>query len=576
MMKFKRSRGEKFIFSVMFREKVTLIYFLVLGVIISILNIIEPQFSRVIIDKALSITSEKELLLPAALWFSIFLLKYLLQYLLKLIAVKYKIKILTILKKYIFVDILKKKFGFYYKNSPAYLLSRINNDIENLDGMLATNLITALLAMMQILTIIMFMGKINIALMIMVIVIKAIELYANVRFPLKEIYKAHNEALAQLDKSTQNTFSNIKLIKIANGMSKETRRYQTALDMYFAKRARRDNVNVIRETASRFLVESSYPIIVILGGLSAYYGYMTLGAVIAFIMYFQKLTPLFNEAAYIVPIYKISQASAERIGELLDSENEDVAIGERLNGISSIELKNLTFSYGQHRVLDNINMKLEPQRITAIIGVSGSGKSTIVNLLLGFFKPDSGEILINGKNMREYNINEIRQCISVLFQETPLFQRSLKENLAYHCATNERFEKYYGEICQKADIQNVVRRFDSLSFVITQDNGGDLSGGEKQRLCLARELYKNVSVNIFDEATSALDAVSENIIMHNIKQLAKENIVLIITHKMKNVKDADIIYVLDEGEIKASGTHEELMGKSSKYIELYNEQMKEE
>ena len=126
------------------------------------------------------------------------MLKYLLQYLLKLIAVKYKIKILTILKKDIFADILKKKFGFYYKNSPAYLLSRMNNDIENLDGMLATNLITALLAMMQILTIIMFMGKINIVLMIMVIVIKAIELYVKVRFPLKEIYKAHNEALAHV------------------------------------------------------------------------------------------------------------------------------------------------------------------------------------------------------------------------------------------------------------------------------------------------------------------------------------------------------------------------------------------
>lgn len=456
------------------------------------------------------------------------------------------------------------------------MLSRINNDIENLDGMFANNLITALLAMMQILTIIMFMGEINIALMIIVIFIKALELYVNVRFPLKEIYKAHNEALAQLDKSTQNTFSNIKLIKIANSMSKETWRYQTALDKYFAKRARRDNVNVIRETASRFLVEASYPIIVILGGLSAYWGYMTLGSVIAFIMYFQKLTPLFNEAAYIVPIYKISQASAERIGELLASENEDVTIGERLNGISSIELKNLTFSYGQNRVLDNINMKLEPQRVTAIIGVSGSGKSTIVSLLLGFSKPDSGEIVINGKNMQVYNINEIRKCISVLFQETPLFQRSLKENLAYHCATDERFEKYYGEICQKADIQNVVRRFDSLASVITQDNGGDLSGGEKQRLCLARELYKNVSVNIFDEATSALDAVSENIIMHNIKQLAEKNIVLIITHKMKNVKDADIIYVLDEGEIKASGTHEELIGKGGKYTELYNEQMKEE
>lgn len=126
------------------------------------------------------------------------MLKYLLQYLLKLIAVKYKIKILTILKKDIFADILKKKFGFYYKNSPAYLLSRMNNDIENLDGMLATNLITALLAMMQILTIIMFMGEINIVLMIMVIVIKAIELYVKVRFPLKEIYKAHNEALAHV------------------------------------------------------------------------------------------------------------------------------------------------------------------------------------------------------------------------------------------------------------------------------------------------------------------------------------------------------------------------------------------
>ena len=198
----------------------------------------------------------------------------------------------------------------------------------------------------------------------------------------------------------------------------------------------------------------------------------------------------------------------------------------------------------------------------------------MVNMLLGFIEPDAGKILINGRSINEYNIADIRRSIALVSQENILLQRTLQENLLYCHNSARDLQEELTAALREADAEAVVNRMPLGLASRLAENGINLSSGEKQRICLARELLKKAPVNIYDEATSALDSVSEQIIMSNLKKAKERGVVLFITHKLANVRDADIIYALDKGKTVERGTHDELMQQQGFYYSLYLEQNK--
>lgn len=516
-MKNQISNEVKFIFSFMLRDKIKLILFLLLCCLGSFLNIIEPLFAKRIVDNAFNISNEWEMFYPALIWLLVFVAKSIVQYLGRIYTLKYKKNVIENLRVFFFNNLVKKHAQFFYKNPPAYLLSRFNSDIENLDGLMLTNLISGSVSVLEILIILYLMSNISTSLTIIAIFLKSIELYINIIFPLKKLYKDHNEALAVVDKETLNIFSCIKLVKVANRIKEETERYREKIKWFLEIRYKRDAINIIRDVISRFAIELSYPLVIIIGGLFIFYGWTTIGAVMAFLLYFQKLIPLFNNAAYMVPIFKISQASAERIYEFILSPNENISEISKKIEIKSIEFKNIKLTYAGKLVLNNFNMRLYNNKINALVGISGSGKSTIVNMLMGFITPDSGIILINGKPLKEYNIEDIRSSISLAFQDNVLFQRTIRENILYCCNVNESLQQELCEALRLTNSSNVFNKMEQGLDTMVLDNGNNLSGGEKQRLVLTRELLKKASVNIYDEATSALDSLSEQRIIKNLK-----------------------------------------------------------
>ena len=568
----KMPESTKFIFSKMLVHKKLLLYYSLFCIFFGICNLIEPILAKNVMDKAFYVKSKDELLNPAIIWSVIFVTKYIFQYAQKNVGLKYKLETFKTIRMVVFEDILRKPLQFFKTNTPSYILSRINNDIENLNGIMFHNLISSVLALVQIIIILFFMFKISPLLFLVTIILKMSELILNTIFPLKKLYKNHNEALAEIDSKVQDTFSCIKLVKASSKIDYETKRYQDNLVKYFARRLSRDKINVIREVGSRFILEASYPITIIAGGFFIFYKFMSIGSVVAFILYFQKITPLFNEVAYIVPIFKISQASMERLYEFFSVKNENIINGNRVKSIESIEFKNVTFSYDNKNILSNVSFKLLKNKVNALVGVSGAGKSTIIGMLMGYIKPDCGEILVNGKNFNLYRIQDIRDKISVLSQEPIIFERTMKENIAYNCSSQVEFQSKYDSIVQASYLNTIVDRLDYGVNTILKNNGGNLSGGERQRVCLARELYKDSSVYVFDEATSALDAISENIVMNNIKSMSKNYIVFVVTHRLKNIKTADMIYVLDNGRITENGKHEELINNKMLYYSLYKQQ----
>lgn len=498
------------------------------------------MLAKRIVDISFSLRNLEELIIPAGIWGSIYLIRYFVLYLSRKYSLNYNLNVYRKIRLFLFSNILKKRVSFFQENSPSYIVSRCNGDIVNLDGMLLSNLLLGLLAVLQISVMIVLMMKINIFLTCIVILLECVILYIQFAFPLKKLYREYNEASAEMDKKVQDTFDCIKLIKAANSNFKEEKYYQNILEKYTEKRYSRDYFNIIRTIVTGFSLNFIYPAIVITGGIFIYYSLITVGAIMVYIMYFQKINALFNEAFALIPLYKIARISADRLYEIIKIPNE-----------------NISFDKSSHK-------------INAVIGVSGAGKSTLVNLLMGFIKADSGNIYINGKNINTYKINDIRSTFALLSQESILLQRTVRENILYHIDERLVSDAKIKEILQKAKAEDFVGNLPEKMNYMVAGSGSNFSGGERQRLCLARELLKDAEVYIFDEATSSLDNLSEQVILQTIKELARTKTVIMITYKLENTKIADVINLMDNGRICESGSFDELMRKKGGYYALMN------
>ncbi len=267
-------------------------------------------------------------------------------------------------------------------------------------------------------------------------------------------------------------------------------------------------------------------------------------------------------------------AGAERIFNLLDTSKdkmENLKSENIINLDGDIKLKNISFAYKETNVLQDINLEIPRGKKVALVGLSGSGKSTIANIILRFFENYKGDICINSKNIREISLTELRNNISLVTQETILFNDSIANNIKYG-----KLDASENEIEKVAKLSGILEFSNTLEQklnTVVGESGVKLSGGQRQRIAIARALIKNAPILILDEATSSLDNITEKEIQKTIKELMKNKTILIIAHRLSTIEDSDIIYVLDKGKIENYGSHKDLLEKSKLYKKL---QLKEQ
>lgn len=305
-----------------------------------------------------------------------------------------------------------------------------------------------------------------------------------------------------------------------------------------------------------------------------YYGKMTIGEITAFLLFYKKLSSAFVGAVPLIPLFKIGEGAMERVDELKrhipERKTSDDEKGQ-MESRGKIELQNVKFSYNNQRILQGVSMSFKPGEITAIVGKSGAGKSTIIKLLLGLYQVEEGKILWNGNDVNQINGQSMRSLISYIPQDAPLFHRTLRENILYE-APESVSDEAVSKVIARTGIQEMQKRFEQKEKAWNLET--TVSGGERQRINLARALLKNGSIYIFDEATSALDTETEKIVQQTLRELSKTKVVIIISHRLSSVRKADKIYVLDEGSVQENGSHEELMKKKGRYYRLFEEQVK--
>jgi ATP-binding cassette, subfamily B, multidrug efflux pump len=318
----------------------------------------------------------------------------------------------------------------------------------------------------------------------------------------------------------------------------------------------------------------NYVAIAVIGGLRVAAGQMTLGDVVAFIQYSRQFTFPIIQTASIVNVLQSAVASAERVFELLDEEEEiaDEAEPATLGrAAGSVAFEGVSFRYEPDRpLIDDLDLTVEAGRTVAIVGPTGAGKTTLVNLLMRFYEIDSGRICIDGIDIRQLARDDLRRQFGMVLQDTWLFHGTIRENIAYG-----RLDAAEADIlaaAEAAHVDHFVRTLPDGYDTVIDDDATNLSAGEKQLLTIARAFLADPPILILDEATSSVDTRTEVLIQRAMAGLMKGRTTFVIAHRLSTVRDANTILVMSRGRIVEQGTHDELLARGGAYSDLYNSQ----
>ncbi|MEO1021920.1 MAG: ABC transporter ATP-binding protein [Bacteroidota bacterium] len=374
------------------------------------------------------------------------------------------------------------------------------------------------------------------------------------------------------------TFSSIRLVKAYNRIDHEQARFEAESESYRKKKLRLDMIESMFHPALNFLIGISLIIVIWQGGNMVIDGTLTIGNIVEFLIYVAYLIWPVAALGYTTNRFQKSVASWQRIKEVLDQPVEIASLPESaetfLNG--DIEFKNVCFSYpgSETRVLQDISLTIRKGEQIAIVGRTGSGKTSLVQMLPRLFDPTEGAILINGKDIRNLPLDQLRAAIGYVPQETFLFSDTIGANIAFGVeeADQERIE----DAAEKAQVRDNILDFEKKFQTILGERGITLSGGQKQRTAIARALIKNPEILIFDDSLSAIDTKTEDAILGHIQKELSGRTTIMISHRISTIKHADRIYFLEDGRIAESGTHNELLAQNGHYTAMYNKQILEE
>ena len=364
------------------------------------------------------------------------------------------------------------------------------------------------------------------------------------------------------------------LIKIYQKESEELTRLKILLSEKYKKAKKVEQVRLGAGPIMEFIIAIAIALIIFMGGYRSINGGLSMSEFVSFLAALMLAYAPVRALAGLNIGFNEGMAAASRIYELIDKKNEikeDKNLPDLKISSGNIIFKNVNFTYPDNsQILNNININITGGKRTAIIGESGSGKSTILNLIPRFYNLVKGKILIDGQEINKIKLSSLRKNMSIVSQDTILFDDTIKKNIAYanNNATNEEIYK----ASELAGINNFIDSLKNGYETIVGENGIKLSGGQKQRISIARAFLKNAPIILLDEATSSLDSVSEEKIKQALEDLTKNRTTLIISHKLSTIMTCDKIYVIKNGEIVADGTHLELIKNSIYYKNLYDKQ----
>lgn len=469
--------------------------------------------------------------------------------------------------------------AYYDRRRTGDIMSNLTNDISALQTAIVTDFITLVQESAIFIGSFGSMIYLQWKLTVLCLIIVPLVSYV-IKFFGKKLHnsgKDVQETLADVTSMLQETIQGVRIVRSFNRGAYEEKRFQKINKLSFTAAVRAIRQQSQMTPFVEFLAAIAVCTIIWYGGVSVIDGVMSTGELIAFLIYAINLANPTRRVAESVGNIQKSLAAADRVFSILD-EQPEIQNKEDAKDIEvkagRVEARHVSFSYeAGNPVLTDLNFVAEPGQTIALVGPSGSGKTTIANLLPRFYDVTGGGIYIDGMDIRESTISSLREHIGLVPQDTLLFNTTIKENILYGRldATDEEVWR----AVKAANAEKFIRGLPNGIETKVGDRGLVLSGGQRQRIAIARAILKDPAILILDEATSALDTESEKIVQDALEKLMVGRTSFVIAHRLSTVKNADQIFVLNNGHIEESGTHDELMREGGLYYELYTMSMKE-
>jgi len=483
-------------------------------------------------------------------------------------------RVITDLRKIIFNHLHTLSTSFFVKRRTGEIMSRMTNDVTTIEGVITDVPATLLQQSIRLVGGIIIVVVMNWKLTFMILVLAPVMVLFAKTFgkKLKSLSREIQDKLATSTTIIEENISGIQLVKSFVRQTQEIARFDGAVEDSFQSAKKRVKISAFFGPMIGFIAFVTALALLWYGGREVIAGTLSPGEMVAFILYAIIIAGPMGSFARLYTRIQEGLGASERIFEILDTKPEvqdtpDAAPMPEIAG--KVEIKNLNFHYREDQaVLKDLNISVKPGEMVALVGPSGAGKTTLAHLLHRFYDPASGEILVDGKNIRDVQMTSYWRQIGLVPQETLLFGGTIEENI--------RFAK---EGATLDEIKDAARAANADTFInecpdgyqtIVGEKGIRLSAGQRQRIAIARAILKNPHLLILDEATSSLDNESEKLIQEALERLMKGKTSFVIAHRLSTIHNADKILVLDKGQIVETGTHQELMDQKGLYQYLYN------
>ncbi len=556
---------------------------LILGIILTVISnmlaLVGPYLSGIAvgyIEPGIGKVELEKLPIPLLLMALCYIISGLLSYLISILMIKTSQKIIYKMRGDIFSKLQELPVGYFDTHPVGDILSRISYDTDTINTTLSTDVVHVFAGIITVVGSLAMMIAISphLTLIFAVTVPLTILMVKFITGKTRPLFRARTKKLGELNGFVEEMSSGQKTIRAYNREKDIIEKFETrnkeTVDAYY----KAEYYGGIVGPSVNFINNISMSLVSVFGAVLYLKQLITIAKISSFVLYSRKFSGPINEIANIISELQSTLSAAERVFALLDEDTEipDAPTAEVSDNISGeVEFKNVTFGYvPEIDVIKNLSFKAKKGNLIAIVGPTGAGKTTLVNLLMRFYDINSGEITVDGKSVFETTKKSMRLAYSMVLQDTWLFHGTVFENIAYG-KENATYEDVV-RVCRDAGIHNYISKLPQGYDTVLTDGGTNISKGQKQLLTIARAMLADAKLLILDEATSNVDTHTEKQIQKTMRKLMEDKTCFVIAHRLSTIRDADLILVVHDGRIDESGTHDELIAQNGFYKEMFDSQ----
>ena len=577
IVKAKDKKGTmKRIWRYMERQKMALIASIIFVILSTLLGLLGPYLIGVIIDEYIIPKDIDGTLRLLALLAAVYSAAAVFTWLQTLLMVRVSLGTIRVLRQDLFDKLQTLSLRFFDKRTHGDLMSRVTNDIDSLNNALSQSVIQIFSSILMVSGVAIAMFSLNWVLAIVTLLIIPVMMFTTkkiITYSSSNFIKRQRD-LGELNGFIEESISGNEVITLFGKEEKMFTKFSGVNERLRFSAMAADTVSGFLGPINNFINNLGLGLVIGIGAVMTVQGMASVGIIAAFVTYSRQFFRPINQLSSLLNMFQSAIAGAERVFEIMDEtpdlvDQDDARVIHSLKG--DVEFSHVHFSYEDGKpILKDIHFKARAGEKIALVGPTGSGKTTIINLLMRFYDVNSGEITIDGGNIRDYKISELRKKIGIVLQDTFLFSGTIMENIRY--GRLEAADEEVIAAAKMASAHGYIKHLPMQYHTPITSGGSNLSQGQRQLLAIARAILADSDILILDEATSSIDTRTEIEIQKGLNRLTEGRTSFVIAHRLKTIENADRILVIDQGEIIESGTHQELLQKKSFYYSLYDRQ----